>query len=588
GATKHKLAAPKAKYVEHILIATHAGEAGIAEVFRALNNRLRDSSWTTIFKALIVVHYMMREGEKDVTLRYLRRNPRVIALSHYSDGQIQGKNIRNYSNYLNERARTYGDVRTDYVRDGEGKLRKLSVDKGLLREVESVQMQIKALLKCTFLDDEVDNEITLLAFRLLVSDLLELFHVVNEGVINVLEHYFEMSRHDAERALKIYKVFTNQTSDVVEFLQAARRVEVSTRLQIPNIKHAPTSLTSSLEEYLNDPDFDVNRRQYLAQKEANGGAKKPAQSTSGKTSPAQPGPTPTEAPSAKEPPKIAPDLIDFFESIETEQTPMFGNQPAPQEIPQIIGPAPQIMVNPYTQQQVYVSQPQIPQMVPAPQVPAQTGGFPIGFQQTNPFPQPIHELQVQPYPQIPQPSIQELPVQPVQPHFTGAGFGGYTPQDQQPVMAELPVPAIPQQFVQQQQQLQNFQQPPPPAGLQIPSQTGTNPFRQSVLAANTGTANFATSPPSQQSKSTNPFARTTQTSPTTLTATAGSPAQGFAPQSPPQNSNMLGRSATTAGTGTNPFARGTNTSPQATGSSGLSVPGGTNPFRASMMLQQQQ
>jgi hypothetical protein len=32
----------------------------------------------------------------------------------------------------------------------------------------------------------VDNEITLLAFRLLVSDLLELFHVVNEGVINVL------------------------------------------------------------------------------------------------------------------------------------------------------------------------------------------------------------------------------------------------------------------------------------------------------------------------------------------------------------------------------------------------------------------
>ena len=32
----------------------------------------------------------------------------------------------------------------------------------------------------------MDNEITLLAFRLLVSDLLELFHVVNEGVINVL------------------------------------------------------------------------------------------------------------------------------------------------------------------------------------------------------------------------------------------------------------------------------------------------------------------------------------------------------------------------------------------------------------------
>ena len=37
-----------------------------------------------------------------------------------------------------------------------------------------------------FLDNDVDNEISLLAFRLLVMDLLVLFHVVNEGVINVL------------------------------------------------------------------------------------------------------------------------------------------------------------------------------------------------------------------------------------------------------------------------------------------------------------------------------------------------------------------------------------------------------------------
>lgn len=37
-----------------------------------------------------------------------------------------------------------------------------------------------------FLDSEVDNEITLTAFRLLVMDLLVFFHVVNEGVINVL------------------------------------------------------------------------------------------------------------------------------------------------------------------------------------------------------------------------------------------------------------------------------------------------------------------------------------------------------------------------------------------------------------------
>lgn len=36
----------------------------------------------------------------------------------------------------------------DFVRSGEGRLKRLSVDKGLLRETESVQAQIDALLKC--------------------------------------------------------------------------------------------------------------------------------------------------------------------------------------------------------------------------------------------------------------------------------------------------------------------------------------------------------------------------------------------------------------------------------------------------------
>jgi hypothetical protein len=330
-----------------------------------------------------------------------------------------------------------------------------------------------------------------------------------------------MSRYDAERALRIYKVFTEQTADVVEFLQAARRVETSTRLQIPNIKHAPTSLTSSLEEYLNDPDFDVNRRQYLAQKEAKENGGKSSQVGASKTSSAQQGPTPTAATAPKEPPKIAPDLIDFFESIETEQTPMFANQPAQQQqiVTQMTGVAPQMMMNPYQQpQQMYGAAP--------PQLPTQTGAGGGFYQQNNPFP-----------------PAEIAPVQPVQSHFTGTGFGGYTPADQQHVIPEMP--AIPQQFAQ----------PPPapaPAALQVPAQTGHNPFRQSMLMAqSTG------GPP----KSTNPFARTSQISPSPTGA-----------QSPPR--------------GTNPFTR---ISPQPTGaSSALSVPGGTNPFRASMMLHQQQ
>lgn len=54
--TGGQLAAPKSKYIEHILVATHSGEAGIAEVFRALNYRLKDSHWTVCAHSLLVAY----------------------------------------------------------------------------------------------------------------------------------------------------------------------------------------------------------------------------------------------------------------------------------------------------------------------------------------------------------------------------------------------------------------------------------------------------------------------------------------------------------------------------------------------------
>lgn len=62
--------------------------------------------------------------------------------------QTQGINIRRYYEYLLERVKAYHDTKTDFVRSGEGKMRSLTVDKGLLRQTEIVQAQIRALLKC--------------------------------------------------------------------------------------------------------------------------------------------------------------------------------------------------------------------------------------------------------------------------------------------------------------------------------------------------------------------------------------------------------------------------------------------------------
>jgi len=69
-------------------------------------------------------------------------------LTEHVKVQTQGRNIRHYAKYLNERARAYRETKCDYVRGAEKRLEKMTVDKGLLRETETVQHQITALLKC--------------------------------------------------------------------------------------------------------------------------------------------------------------------------------------------------------------------------------------------------------------------------------------------------------------------------------------------------------------------------------------------------------------------------------------------------------
>lgn len=535
------------------------------------------------------------------------------------------------------RAKAFRDTRVDWVREGQGRLKRQTVDKGLLRETESVQNQIQALLKCDLLSSEVENEITLTAFRLTTMDLLALFNLMNEGTINVLEHYFEMSKYDAERALKIYKTFSKQTDQVVDFLTMARQYEHATRLEIPKLKHAPTSLTSSLEEYLNDPDFEINRRQYLAQREVKKGSKSKGSAVA-ESSKASSKPTPSksetdkafqdskpaqEASSKPEAKGPAPDLIDFFDSIEQNQTTVATNtKPQDPHFPQ----------PPFQQQQF------VPQQTnffrqdgqPQQQNTDQFGG-------NNPFGQ----LQQQ---------------QPAQQNFPGAGFGAYSQQPFNQLqttggqMQNTTSQFNPQQaFGQQQSQptgysqssVNGFSQPEQQFPSEQQSQS-TNPFRQSMFPQNPGntTGSFPNSysaPTSAVPQSTNPFARnitgqTNQSSPFSSAslnqATAFSsqitgqgtpfssqaPNQGthFSSQPPAQGMPFIPSNQGTPftspppsqaqaqqqqpaplqpmRTGTNPFAR--NISPPQTQQAAspplqMNPTGGTNPFRQSVFVNQQ-
>jgi hypothetical protein len=418
---------------------------------------------------------------------------------------------------------------------------------------------------------------------MLVLDLLAMFHVVNQAMINILGHFFEMSRSDAERALGIYLDFTKQTEQVVSYLATARQWQHQTRVEVPKIKHAPTNLGKQLEDYLADPDFEINRRQYLAEQDAKKGRGKgtsngismgassssrattEARSAAGKSFPDVPKAQPTASKPIQQAKGPDPDLIDFFDSIEQNQQPMaMATQATLQQQASMPG------VGHSAQYQV---------------------GVPLQFQQTGFMSQPgnftdMNQFQQQPnslpFVQPPQNPSQPVQFPPTQQYAPGQqsmptgmsqpGFGGYaSPAAFSPsLLSSIP-----------QNQTAAFA---PQTGMSIPGpeaqpQPLSNPFRQSMLAANpTGmSASSFTSGPQVTSplapQSTNPFKHMT--------------AQQTSPPPQIQQAPMAVSSLQPMPTGTNPFARGPAQAPIQQQNTANLVPqptGSTNPFRQSQFV----
>ncbi|KAF9902909.1 hypothetical protein EC991_004381 [Linnemannia zychae] len=341
GATKPKCMYPKQKYLDTLLFGAGTSMHNIMLIMNALQPRLSSNTWTTSFKALLVIHLLTRSDAGNDVLSFCA-SQRGILSAAYKGGANSGHSgtIRTYAAYLIEKIHVYGELKRDPVRTGvqgrDGYLKSLSLSKGLLHHVAALQKQIAALLSCKFYVDELSNEVTIGAFALLVQDLLRLFQAMNEGVINILQHYFEMSKDQARLGLQIYKTFAEQTTKSMEYFSVAKRMEGVIHITIPQLKHAPLSLVRTLEDYLNSPDFEEGQQAAAKQKESSTAkpASKPAankSSSSNNNNNSSNG----DAKSGKDdndtwaPKKTTDeskrlstkkDMIDFFSSIDNEET----------------------------------------------------------------------------------------------------------------------------------------------------------------------------------------------------------------------------------------------------------------------------
>ncbi|XP_070522459.1 phosphatidylinositol-binding clathrin assembly protein LAP isoform X15 [Cardiocondyla obscurior] len=260
-ATTEEMIGPKKKHLDYLIHCTNEPNVSIPQLANLLIERSQNTNWTVVFKALITVHHMMCYGNERFT-QYLASSNSTFQLNNFLDksgvqagirvGYDMSPFIRRYAKYLNEKALSYRTVAFDFCKVKRGKedgtLRIMNAEK-LLKTLPVLQSQLDALLEFDCTANDLTNGVINMAFMLLFRDLIRLFACYNDGIINLLEKYFDMNKKQCRDALDLYKKFLIRMDRVGEFLKVAENVGID-KGDIPDLTKAPSSLLDALEQHL--------------------------------------------------------------------------------------------------------------------------------------------------------------------------------------------------------------------------------------------------------------------------------------------------------------------------------------------------
>ncbi|XP_049892839.1 phosphatidylinositol binding clathrin assembly protein a isoform X7 [Epinephelus moara] len=254
-ATTHEIMGPKKKHLDYLIQCTNEMNVNIPQLADTLFERTTNTSWVVVFKSLTATHHLMVYGNERF-IQYLASRNTLFNLSNFLDKSgLQGYDmstfIRRYSRYLNEKAVSYRQVAFDFTkvkRGSDGVMRTMNTEK-LLKTIPIIQNQMDVLLDFNVNANELTNGVINAAFMLLFKDAIRLFAAYNEGIINLLEKYFDMKKVQCKEGLDIYKKFLTRMTRISEFLKVAEQVGID-RGDIPDLSQAPSSLLDALEQHL--------------------------------------------------------------------------------------------------------------------------------------------------------------------------------------------------------------------------------------------------------------------------------------------------------------------------------------------------
>ena len=268
-----------------------------------LNRQIIDATrWIQMLKTHVLIHRLLLNCG-DEFKDQLKRMQQWVAEDRNKDSRIKCLfSIRNWrdengpdANELSGWTRSYAGYLEEYVAtlDHIPRLDQMAAGSGgasaqptelrtcdeteLMEKLPRVQHLMRRLLECEATNQTLTrNEVVIAGTALLMKDSFKIYRLVNDGIIRLIDLFFEMTKLNAMKALDVYRKATSQGEALERVYRNANEWERFRETKFPQIENPPASFLQTMEEYAKSASSEGAAAQNGAQGRAAAPAQAPA------------------------------------------------------------------------------------------------------------------------------------------------------------------------------------------------------------------------------------------------------------------------------------------------------------------------